>query len=137
MIVLDTHAFVWALQDEPRLGSKARDLVAKAQLDESLGVSAITPWEIAMLVDKGRLGLTRDVGEWVDAAIALPSMRLLPIEPEIALDAVRLPGRFHADPADRFIIATARHWDAPLLTADGAILDYGNRGHVAVIDARK
>ena len=137
MIVLDTHTFIWALQDEPRLGPKTRVLVAKAPPHGSLGVSAITLWEIAMLVEKGRLGLTRDVGGWVEAALALPSIRLLPLEPRIALDSVRLPGTFHADPADRLIIATARHWDAPLLTADSAILRYGNSGSVRVVDARK
>lgn len=136
MIVLDTHAFIWVLQDEPRLGPKARDLVVKAPADGSFGVAAITLWEIATLVDKGRLGLTRDVGEWVETALALLSVRLLPIEPGIALDSVRLPGKFHADPADRLIIATARHWDAALLTADAAILGYGISGNVRVIDAR-
>lgn len=137
MIVLDTHAFVWALQDEPRLGATTRGLIANAPADGSLGVSAITVREIAMLVEKGRLGLTRDVGEWIEAALALPSIRLLPLEPGIALDSVRLPGTFHADPADRLIIATARHWDAPLLTADSAILSYGKGGRVRIIDARK
>ena len=62
------------------------------------------------------------------------------VEPEIAVDgSVRLPapGSFHADPADRLIVATARHWGVPLLTADDAILDYGARGHVRTVDAGK
>ena len=62
-------------------------------------------------------------------------MVLRPLLPSIAIDAVRLPGELHADPADRMIIATARAANFPLLTADGAILAYGARGHVAAIDA--
>ena len=53
------------------------------------------------------------------------------------MDSVRLPRSFHADPADRLIVATARHWDAPLLTADDAILAYGVHGHVRTVDAGK
>lgn len=135
MIVLDTHAFIWALEDQPRLGPEARNLIRESSLDSVFGVSAITPWEIALLVEKGRLGLTRDTGDWIESALSHSNVRLLPIEPRIALDAVRLPGEFHADPADRLIVATARFWDAPLMTADTAILSYGDSGHVRVIHA--
>ena len=102
---------------------------------EGLGVSAITPWEIAMLVAKGRLHLALEVGVWVDRALSLPGVALLPIEPAIAVDSVRLPGEFHADPADRLIVATARHWPATLLTGDHAILRYAAGGHFDAIDA--
>ena len=57
--------------------------------------------------------------------------------PAIALDSVRLPGDFHADPADRLIIATARYWRVPLFTADQAILDYAAGGHVRTADASR
>ena len=136
MIVLDTHAFIWAMEDQPRLGPEARNLVNRYSEDNSFGVSAITPWEIALLVEKGRLGLNRDAGGWIEEALSHPRIRLLPIEPKIAIESVRLPGKFHLDPADRFIIATARHWDAPLLTADSAMVSYGKRGHFRVVDAQ-
>ena len=100
-------------------------------------VSAITPWKIALLAEKGRLHLGREVGSWIKTALALPGIRLAPVEPEIAVDSVRLPSSFHPDPADRLIVATARHWGVPLLTADDAVLDYGARGHVHTIDAGK
>ena len=51
------------------------------------------------------------------------------------MDSVRLPGEFHADPADRLIIATARHWRIPLVTADRAIVDYAADGYLRVMDA--
>ena len=90
-----------------------------------------------MLVEKGRLRLAREVAEWLDVALTAPGVRLLPIEPGIALDSVRLPGAFHADPADRLMVATARRWSAPLITADAATLAYGKTGHVGVMDAER
>ena len=80
-----------------------------------------------------RLGC--DAAVWIDTALDLPGVHLIPIEPAIATDSVRLPGSFHADPADRFIVATARYCGAPLLTADGAIRKYAAGGHARVIDA--
>lgn len=137
MIVLDTHALIWVVNDEPRLGNAARTTIDDAVRNDFALVSAITVWEIALLAEKGRLHLGREVGSWIKEALVLPGIKLAPVEPEIAVDSVRLPGSFHADPADRLIVATARHWDTPLLTADDAILGYGARGHVRTVDAAK
>lgn len=135
MILLDTHALIWAIDDERRLGADARAAIAAAEQADGLGISAITPWEVALLAEKGRLRLAREVREWIMAVLALPGVGLLPIEPAIASESVRLPGAFPADPADRLIVATARHHGAPLLTADYAILSYAAAGHVQTIDA--
>ncbi len=134
MIVVDTHVLIWTLQNDKRLGPDARKTIVAAQ-SGGIHVSAITVWEIALLAQKGKLGLGREVGEWIDAELALSGIVLAPIIPAIATDSVRLPGVFHADPADRLIIATARHAGLPLLTADRAILDYGAAGYVSVVDA--
>ena len=69
------------------------------------------------------------------AALDLPGLVLAPIEPAIAVDSVRLPGRFHADPADRMIVATARRCGVPLVTADRAILSYAANGRLLAVDA--
>ena len=135
MIVLDTHALIWAIEDERRLGADARAKITAAEQEDGIGISAITPWEIALLVEKGRLRLSREVREWIMAVLSLPAIGLLPIEPAIAIESARLPGAFHADPADRFIVATARHYGVPLLTADYAILTYAAGSHVQTIDA--
>ena len=137
MIVLDTHVLTWAVDDDARLGRTARAAVDEAGRADGIAISAITPWEIALLAEKGRLRLGSDAAVWIDAALDLPGVHVMPIEPAIAIDSVRLPGGFHADPADRFIVATARHCRAPLLTADGAILDYAAGGHVRAIDASR
>ena len=135
MIVLDTHVFVWVMEDSPRLGHEARRAIVDASNDNEAGISAITPWEIALLEDRGRLRLARDVSGWLEAALGQPGIRLLPIVPKVAIDSVKLPGEFHADPADRLIVATARHWNARLITADAAIVTFGEAGHVDVLDA--
>ena len=137
MIVLDTHVLVWAVDGDARLGGTARAAIEEAGRTDRIAVSAITPWEIALLAERGRLRLGRDAGLWIDTALALPGIHLMPIEPAIAIDSVRLPGSFHADPADRLIVATARYCSAPLLTADRAILEYAAGGHVHGVDASR
>lgn len=136
MIVLDTHVLVWAVEGDRRLGTNARAAIEEAERTDAIGISAVTPWEIALLAERNRLRLVQEVGTWIEAVLALPGIRLMPIEPAVALDSVRLPGPFHADPADRLIVATARHSGARLVTADGTILSYAKRGHVDTIDAR-
>ena len=137
MILLDTHVLIWAAEDNRRLGEAARATIEEARYSDRVGVSAITPWDIALLVEKGRLQLAMELGAWIRTVFQAPGIHLVPIEPAIAIDSVRLPGNFHADPADRLIIATARRWGAPLLTADTAILAYGAEGHVQAIDAAR
>jgi PIN domain nuclease of toxin-antitoxin system len=135
VLLLDTHVLIWLLSGSSRLGTQARSSIQQAAQDNALLVSAITPWEIAMLVSKGRLALDRDVGEWVEAALALPGIQLAPLSPQIAVASTRLPGALHTDPADRIIAATARHLDAVLVTEDQRLLDYGVTGHLRTVRA--
>lgn len=131
----DTHVLIWLLAGDSHLGAQARSRIEQAARDNALLVSAITPWEIGMLVSKGRLALDRDVGEWVDTALALPGIRLTPLAPEVAVASSRLPGVMHPDPADRILAATARHVDAVLVTDDRRLLDYGQSGHLRTLRA--
>ncbi len=132
-LLLDTHALVWLAVGDARLSAAARKRIESAAQHQQLWVSAITPWEIGMLVAKGRLVLDRDVMDWVGAALALPGIRLAPLDPAVAVASTRLPGELHGDPADRLIVATARHLGATLVTADAALLSYGRRRHVGVL----
>jgi len=134
-VLLDTHAWIWLLNGDSRIGPQARAAIEKSLADEAVLLSAISPWEVAMLVSKARLTLDRDVGEWVEAAVSVYGLRLEPITPEIAVASTRLPGNIHPDPADRLIVATARHLGATLLTEDALLLEYGTAGHVKVMRA--
>lgn len=135
IVLLDTHAWVWLLNGDPRIGRKARNAIERSLSEEAVLLSVISPWEVAMLVSKGRLALDRDVGEWVHAAVDLAGIRIEPISPEIAVASTRLPGSMHADPADRMIVATARHLGAVLVTDDQLLLDYAATGHMKVMKA--
>ena len=128
--LLDTHALVWLLDGNERLGKKSRTLIQASAQADTLYVSAITPWEIAMLVSKGRLTLVQEVGEWLRIAISLPGVRMAPLSIDVSVASTRLPGAFHSDPADRIIVATARQLGATLVTEDKLILDYSKAGHV-------
>ena len=137
VIVIDTHVLVWLVNDDQRLGAEARKIIEAAAGDKGVFVSAITPWEIAMLAQKGRLLLIREVGAWIEETLGLHGIQLAPILPAIAVDSVRLPGNLHQDPADRLIVATARHLGFPLVTADRSILNYGAQGFVQAMDAER
>jgi PIN domain nuclease of toxin-antitoxin system len=135
LVLLDTHVWVWLLNGSERLGPKARKAIQRSLVEEAVLVSAISPWEVAMLVSKGRLVLDRDVGEWVQAALSLPGFRLEPVSPEVAVASTRLPGKIHSDPADRMIAAATRHLGSTLITADQLLLDYGKDGHIKTLKA--
>jgi PIN domain nuclease of toxin-antitoxin system len=132
-LLLDTHVLVWLLEDSGRISEPVHEQVQQAADEDRLFVSAITPWEIAMLVAKGKLRLGQDVGEWLEAALSLPGIHLEPLSPSIAVASTRLPWEVHSDPADRILLATARQQDAVLVTADKKILDYADQGFVKCI----
>jgi len=79
---------------------------------------------VAKLVERGRLQLTLPVENWLAQALALPGIQMLELTPRIVVESTQLPGEFHRDPADQLIVATARVYNVPLLTADGKILSY-------------
>jgi PIN domain nuclease of toxin-antitoxin system len=134
-LLLDTHVLVWLMFGDAKLGAKAREAIHRACREDSASVSAITPWEIGVLVSKKRIDLYRDLLAWVREALALPGVTLAPLEPEIAVASTCLPWEMHADPADRILVATARHLGATLVTADGALLEFARQGHFVAMDA--
>ncbi len=129
-LLLDTHVLVWLLEDSSRISEAIYTQLQQAASEDQLLVSAITPWEIGLLTAQGRLKLKREVLEWLEAALGLPGIHLAPLSPAIAVASTRLPGEIHSDPADRILLATARHTDATLVTADQQLLDYSAQGFV-------
>ena len=89
-----------------------------------LGVSIISCWEVAKLVENGKLQLSLPIADWLDQALAYPGIQLLPLTLPIIVDATQLPGTFHRDPADQLIVATTRIHNLALLTVDAKILSY-------------
>ena len=124
MILLDTHIWLWLIDVSPRLRPRQIELIDQHKTGGGAGVSIISCWEVAKLVENGKIGFRQPVIEWIETALAQPYIRLLPLTPEITVDATQLPVGFHRDPADQLIVATSRVLGIPLLTADGKILDY-------------
>jgi PIN domain nuclease of toxin-antitoxin system len=125
MIVLDTHIWVWWVHGDERLTSSQSEMIQASETD-IIGVSAISCWEIAKLVENRRLELPVSLEKWFEQALGYPGVRILELTPEISIESTRLPGDFHRDPADQIIVATARVHNCPLVTSDERILDYPN-----------
>ena len=123
MIVLDTHVWVWRVHGDAALPGSTRELLDSHE-QSGIAVSAISCWEVAKLVEHGRLTLPCPVFEWLQQALAYPGVRLIELSPRICAESTQLPGNFHRDPADQIIVATARVLDMPLITVDGKILAY-------------
>jgi PIN domain nuclease of toxin-antitoxin system len=124
MLVLDTHALIWSHMGT-RIPKKVARQIEVAGQRNQLFISAITPWEIALGVRRGRIKIAGDVLEWVQDSLDALSAAVASLEPAIAVDAVGLAWD-HADPSDRIIVATARRLGASLVTADTAILEFAS-----------
>src|SRR5438045_1040872 len=123
MIILDTHIWIWWVHRDQRLTDYYLRLIQENE-EHGLGVSVISCWGVARLVELKRLILPEAIKDWFDKALGYPGILLLNLTPEIALQSTQLPVGFHNDPADQIIVATARVYDCPLLTVDSKMLTY-------------
>lgn len=129
MILLDTHVLVRYLMGDRKLGKRTVSTIDKAlPLDEGF-VSAISFWEVAMLVGKKRIELDTTVAAFRTLALR-HGLQEEPVDGEVAVSAAELPDS-HADPADRMLVATAILRGLTLVTADEILLDWKLRGFKA------
>ncbi|MDP1698749.1 MAG: type II toxin-antitoxin system VapC family toxin [Xanthomonadaceae bacterium] len=125
MIVLDTHTLIWWVSGDTRLAATAKALIEDTLTGNGqVLVSAISAWELAMLVQRGRIALAMELDDWLRAVESIEGVAIVPITARVAAQSVNLPGEFHKDPADRMIVALARELNAPLITADEKIHRY-------------
>jgi PIN domain nuclease of toxin-antitoxin system len=134
LLLLDTCAVIWVANRDP-LSAAGLDQIRKASEQKALLVSPVSAWEIGLLASSPKIDIEFDPSPalWLASFLARSDVQLVPLAPEAALAASFLPGDLHRDPADRLLIATARHIGAPLITRDRAILAYAARGHVQAI----
>jgi Uncharacterized protein conserved in bacteria, COG3744 len=121
--LLDTHAWVFYLASPETLPLGLWQMLEEAREREALLVSAITPWEVAVLARKGRITFSLEARVWLKQALEVPGIRVVPLEAGIALEAAYLDLP-HPDPADRFIAATALRTGAVLVTEDERLRAY-------------
>jgi PIN domain nuclease of toxin-antitoxin system len=131
-LLLDTHVWIWS-QEEPAL----LHLRARKAIDDrsnNCAVSVISEMEIARLALRNKITLGVSVEEWIQRTITVLGASEIEIGRTIAMEAYRLPGEFHKDPADRILVATARIHGMTLVSADERLLGYR---HLNLISARR
>jgi len=131
VILLDTHALVWVLEDSPKLGRRAASIANRALRQDRLWISAVTFWELSLLIDRNRIRLTVSPEEFRSRVQGL-GIQEAPVTGDIAIAAARLSVSLK-DPADCFMAATAMLEHGKLMTADDRLLDAGVGD---VVDAR-
>jgi PIN domain nuclease of toxin-antitoxin system len=122
--LLDTHTWIWWHMRPQKLSETVASLIGDTGKYSELLLSAISPWEFSKLLEKGRLGISCDPEDWINTALDMPKLRLVPLSPGIAYRSTVLPQPFHSDPADQIIVATAHEENATILSKDERILSY-------------
>lgn len=130
-ILLDTHTWIWFMIGDETLKADVQRKIDQHLQSNSLWLACISVWELGMLENKGRITLTQPCLQWTKEA--LKDIRLAELTPEIAIESSNLPGDFHGDPADRIIVATARHKELTLATRDHAILNYSKKHYLSTL----
>jgi PIN domain nuclease of toxin-antitoxin system len=118
VIVLDTHALVWWAAGAPGLSPRARRAIQSETRQGPVSASAISVFEIATAVRRGRLELAVPLEQWLADLRLLPELRFEPVSADIAHLAGAFEEAMPGDPADRIIVATAVKLQARLVTAD-------------------
>ena len=119
--LLDTAAFLWSVDAQARLNTRAREILENPEAE--LFLSTVVSWEIMIKVARGRLTLARSVSETLNLAVAKFNMHALPITHAHSLALAELP-LIHNDPFDRMLVAQARCENQVLVTADETLKQY-------------
>lgn len=121
--LLDTHTWIWWNQNPSALSKAALEEIRSGRYDRLL-LSSISVWEFSKLVSKRRIAIGIDGWTWIERALKMPCLKVVPLTPEVAWHSSQLPQPFHDDPADQVIVATARAENATIITADRLIQNY-------------
>jgi PIN domain nuclease of toxin-antitoxin system len=121
MILLDTHVLILLVRQPEKLSKAAAREILKAERSDGMAIASITLWELAQLIEGGRLRTTSSTEVFLRDLHERPGLRTLDLSPDIATLATRFPSDFPKDPADRIIAATARAHGLRLVTKDERI----------------
>ena len=122
--LLDTHAWVWWVTEDPRLSRRATAAIRRSLAAETLFLSLMSVWEVAKKVEKRQLILDRPLDQWLDQAATAEGLGIWELTRPILVESCSLPQPFHGDPADQIIVATARRHGAVIVTKDDRIRNY-------------
>ena len=124
-LLLDTHVWVWWMLGDGRLSASVAATLDDLPEKKRPVISGISLWEVAMLVNLGRLQLKPTLESWLALATDPKTVTVWPITRHIAATVATMPPSFPGDPADRLIVATSIQRGLPLLTYDQRIIDSG------------
>jgi PIN domain nuclease of toxin-antitoxin system len=136
-ILLDTHVWIWSMVGSSILKKSFHLTFEKALKLQNILISPMSIWEIGMLVEKKRIEIEMDVLDWVEQALDIPGINLIPITPKIAIHSTRLMDKMHGDPVDRLLIATAFEKNAVFVTCDKKILRYAKGREIFAFNPAK
>lgn len=120
--LLDTHTFLWFIDDDPALSSTAKGLIQAAE--STIFLSSASIWEMAIKVSLGKLDMPSPFDTFVKEQLSENAIRLLDIKPEHTGIIATLPFH-HRDPFDRLIIAQSLHEKLPIIGRDAVFDAYG------------
>ena len=120
-LLLDTHTFLWFVNDNPKLSDRLKDLIEDENNVSYLSVASL--WEMSIKFNLGKLTLDPNYEEFVDREVATSTLQLLNIELEHLRINATLPFH-HRDPFDRLIIAQSIVEEIPIVTVDSAFDKY-------------
>lgn len=123
MYLLDTNIWLWMVENPFQIPDRMKVIVENGE-NYPFSLSAISVWEVAKKVSLNKLGLAIPIQDWMNKATNDKYIRILPLSIQVSLESTQLPGTFHKDPADQIIVATARHHNLTILTADRLINAY-------------
>jgi len=119
-LLLDTHIWLWSLLDPGKLGKRVK--AALARTGTELWLSPISVWELLVLAERGRIKLDDDPRRWVDEALAHTPAQEAVLTFDVAIRSREILVA-HADPADRFLVATTLVYGLTLVTADDSLIE--------------
>lgn len=120
--LLDTHTFLWFIENNKNLPDSTRSLIQTTQ--DNVYVSIVTPWEIAIKTSIGKLALSKPIEALFPSEMTINSFILLPISYSHSIELVNLPFH-HNDPFDRMLIAQAMNESLSIISRDASFDDYG------------
>ena len=121
--LLDTHIWLWWLLGDSRLSREESRVLDELPKENRPALSVISLWEVAMLVELGRVQLDLTLNEFLQGACSPETVRLLPLNLDVVVEMNTLPSTFHRDPADRLIVSSARAEGLSLATHDRKIIE--------------
>ena len=122
MILLDTHVWIWWLLGTGQLSPTQRNKLDELAQNKQLALSWVSIWEAEMLERKSKISLNIPLDEWISKASSSEFMNVIGVDTKLVLAQRELPESFHADPADRLIVTTAKLLSVPLATFDSKII---------------